>query len=470
MSNEQKAKSLIRQVANGTAQGLRVYFVGIGGIGMSAIARYFNSKGVVVSGYDRTETPLTRQLEDEGMRIHYDDEPGKADREASLVVYTPAIPAEHRELGFYRQQGYPVHKRSEVLGWITESSFNICVAGTHGKTTTSSLVAHLLRHSGYGANAFLGGIVSGYDTNFWGSDRNVTVLEADEYDRSFLQLRPDLAIITAMDPDHLDIYGSAAAFTEAFLEFSGKVKEGGWLVYRKGLEQEGGFRCPQGISYSADDSTADAYAYDIRSEDGINRFSVSLKGHRITDMTLPMGGRHNVENAVAALTVAHQLGITDEALRHALAEFRGVKRRFEYVRREDHRVLIDDYAHHPRELTALIRGARELFPGRSCTVIFQPHLYTRTRDFAEGFAAALDLADETLLLPIYPARETPIAGVDSQMVAAMMKGPVTCLEKNELLDQVKARLQRPEPGIFLMAGAGDIDQWVQPVALVLDAN
>nr|HNH21816.1 UDP-N-acetylmuramate--L-alanine ligase [Ferruginibacter sp.] len=399
----------------------RIYFLGIGGIGMSALARYFNARGVNVSGYDRTETVLTKQLASEGIAIHYEDHTGLIDKEAELVVYTPAIPKDHQELNYLLQHAYTVVKRSDVLGMITNSSFNICVAGTHGKTTTSTMIAHILRDSGYGCNAFLGGIAANYNSNFWSHERNVCVVEADEYDRSFLKLSPDVAIITAMDPDHLDIYGTAENVEQAFIDFSARVKDGGLLLSKYGLKRGRELKARNHKTYHLQEAAADVHAADIRVNSGSYTFHVVATEWTLTDVALNMGGMHNIENMVAAITVAKHLGIDDEKIRSAVGSFKGVKRRFEFIVKKDDQVFIDDYAHHPDELRALITGAKKMFTGKKCTVIFQPHLFTRTRDFADGFAESLDLADELVLLPIYPARELPIPGVTSQMILDRMK-------------------------------------------------
>jgi len=449
----------------------KIFFIGIGGIGMSALARYFRSRGVAVSGYDRTETPLTRQLKEEGIAIHYDDEPAMAPKDAELIVYTPAVPKDHKELNYYLDNGYTVLKRSDVLGEITRSSFNICVAGTHGKTTITTMIAHILRHSGYGCNAFLGGIAVNYNSNFWSDPRNVCVVEADEYDRSFLKLTPDIAVITSMDADHLDIYGTAAEVQEAFIEFSGKLKPGGLLLNKRGLERSAELKGDHHLEYGLEDqqqlsghpsegrpsgtrhSTAGVYASGIQMIRGSYEFEVRVEEEdgqgawELENIVLNMGGMHNVENITAAIAVAHQLGIEDEKIRESVATFRGVRRRFEYRVKKTGLVFIDDYAHHPEELRALISGAKGLFGGMKCTVIFQPHLFSRTRDFADGFAASLNLADEVFLLPIYPAREQPIEGVSSEMIAA----------KNA----------SPRPGVLVRS---TISAWAVPIAIAITAD
>jgi UDP-N-acetylmuramate--alanine ligase len=445
----------------------RVYFVGIGGIGMSAIARFFNEKGVHVSGYDRTETALTRQLTTEGMQIHYTEDVSLIDKQVQLVVYTPAIPGIHEELKWYKENGYEVVKRSDVLQEVTRELFAVTVGGTHGKTTISTLIAHILRDSGYGCNAFLGGISANYNRNFWSSDRKVAVIEADEYDRSFLKLHPDVAVLTAMDADHLDIYGTEAEMQEAFVQYSGNIKPNGTLVARMGLQRAADLKGDNKLWYHLHDSKADVYAANIKIEDGGYRFDVVKKDWTIRDIQLPIGGTHNIENTVAAVTVAHLLGIEDEKIRAAIADFKGIKRRFEYLIRNDYQVYIDDYAHHPEELRALISSARALFPNKKCTVIFQPHLFTRTRDLADGFAESLSLADEVLLLPIYPARELPIEGVSSEMIAEKIsKVPVQIIEKENVTDWLKSH----NVPLFITAGAGDIDQFRESIQEILNGQ
>lgn len=440
----------------------KVYFIGIGGIGMSAIARYFKFHGREVSGYDKTETVLTKQLVAEGIPVHYDDNLELAPKDADLVVYTPAIPKDHSELNFYRNNNIPLLKRSEVLGVITEGSFNICVAGTHGKTTISTMIAHLLRHTGYGCNAFLGGVAVNYNSNYWSDTRNVCVVEADEYDRSFLRLSPDMAVISAMDPDHLDIYGTPEAMEDAYIEFSKRVKLGGWMISKHGLSRGAALESTHQLTYSLNDTGADIHAENIRMENGSYHFNVVTRLWKLDDITLNMGGLHNIENVIAAIMIAHHLGIADDKIKAAVADFRGVKRRFEYMIKTPSLVFVDDYAHHPEELRALISGARKLFPGKKCTVIFQPHLFTRTRDFAKEFAASLDLADEVVLLPIYPARELPIEGVTSNLILDQMR-----IENKQILDKAQVlefiKQQHNENWLLITAGAGDIDTLLQPI-------
>lgn len=438
----------------------KIYFIGIGGIGMSALARYFKAKGADVSGYDKTSTPLTRELEASGIVIHYEERVDLAPKDADAIVYTPAIPAQHAELVYYRENGYTVVKRSDVLQWITEGSFNICVGGTHGKTTVTSMTAHLLRHTGYGCNAFLGGIAANYNTNFWSSDKNVVVVEADEYDRSFLKLVPDVAVVTAMDPDHLDIYGTPEEVVNAFIQFSQKVKPGGCLVTKYDLERGEELKASHHYTYSFEDVRADVYAANRKVENGSYVFDVVNEDWTIKDVVLHMGGLHNIENCVAAITVAKYLGIADDKIKAAVADFKGVRRRFEYALKNEKHVLIDDYAHHPEELRALISGVKSIFPGDKLTLVFQPHLFSRTNDLADEFAISLDMADEVILLPIYPARELPMRGVSSELVMSKMQ-----VAKRQVLskEELKTWVAEHQPGLLVMAGAGDIDALVQPV-------
>lgn len=445
----------------------RVYFVGIGGIGMSALARFFSQKGVVVNGYDRTETELTATLQAEGMNIHYTDDTTLLDKEAELVVYTPAIPQLHTELNWYRDNGYPVYKRSDVLQWITESYFAVTVAGTHGKTTMSTMISYLLREAGEGCNAFLGGISVNYNTNYWSSDTQTAVVEADEYDRSFLKLRPDIAVLTAMDADHLDIYGTAEEMENAYIQYTHNIKDGGTLLAKHGLKRGGELKVANTLTYSLQNDAADVYATNITMKNGGYDYDVMFKGALLEGFRLNMGGMHNVENSVAAIAVTQLMKIAPEKVKAALAGFKGVRRRFEYVVKRNDSVYIDDYAHHPEELAALIKSAKLLFSDKKCVVAFQPHLFSRTRDFADGFAASLDLADEVLLLDIYPAREEPMEGVTSSMILDRMGNPNrNILTKEGLLKYVEVAPIE----LFITAGAGDIDKLVQPIKQIIEAK
>ncbi|WP_316817479.1 UDP-N-acetylmuramate--L-alanine ligase [Pedobacter nyackensis] len=440
----------------------RVYFIGIGGIGMSAIARYFAKRGCLVSGYDKTRTGLTTALEQEGILISYVDDHSfipadfTENNEQTLIVYTPAIPVTSVVLNYFRDKGFDLKKRSEVLGIISKGQFCIAVAGTHGKTTTSSIIAHVLTHTGYGCTAFLGGISSNYNSNFLIGDNNVVVVEADEYDRSFLTLHPDISVITSMDADHLDIYGDAAQLNESFELFAGQLKEDGKLFVKEGLPLNG-------ITYSANlDSSLKAT--NIHVENGNFVFDFEDGYTKIKDLTLLLPGKHNVENAVAAIGVALSLGIHPKSIKKAIAAFKGVKRRFEYIVRSPEHIYIDDYAHHPEELRACFDAVRQLYPEKKLTVVFQPHLFTRTRDFADEFAKVLSTVDNLLLLEIYPARELPLPGVNSQFLLDKMSlVNKQILGKESVLEYVKDN----KPELLLTVGAGDIDTLIQPLKAIL---
>ncbi|MBC7915036.1 MAG: UDP-N-acetylmuramate--L-alanine ligase [Pyrinomonadaceae bacterium] len=440
-----------------------VYLIGIGGIGMSGLARYFHKRGCVVAGYDRTPTELTNTLENEGINITYSDNIEEIPAElhtkspAILIIYTPAIPSSSVIFNFFIAKGFDLKKRSQVLGMISKEMFTIAVAGTHGKTTTSTMVAHILKHSGHDCTAFLGGIASNYDTNILFGDNNVMVVEADEYDRSFLTLHPDIAIITSMDADHLDIYGDDASVKESFKLFASQLKEGGTLIHKKGLALE------NGLTYSASGS-ADVYAENVSIQNGTFFFDFASNDFKIKDIELGLPGLHNVENSVSAIQAALLLGIEPDKIKDALKDFTGVKRRFEYIVKNHDHVFIDDYAHHPEELRACITAVKSLYPDRKLTVIFQPHLYTRTRDFAEGFAEVLSKADELLLLDIYPARELPIEGVSSEIILNKVKSPSSQIcGRYEAIDFVA----KNKPALLLTVGAGDIDTLVQPLKMIL---
>lgn len=464
-----------------------VYFIGIGGIGMSAIARYFLSKGMAVSGYDRTVTTLSEQLESEGIAIHYSEDVNAIPKNVDLVVYTPAIPKDHAELVYYLQNGFKVVKRSDVLQAISSGSFNICVAGTHGKTTVSTMIAHILRHTGYGCNAFLGGISVNYGTNFWSKksaansandNHDTCVIEADEYDRSFLKLNPDVAVITAMDADHLDIYGNEKVMQDAFIAFGDKIKPGGLLVSKFGLKRIKEIKTGRKLSYSLQNDVADVFASKITIDEGGYVFDVRLKDAVLSNVELKAGGMHNVENVLVAIAVANELEIDLDKIKTAVADYKGVKRRFEYIippvkKKEGGYVMpvmIDDYAHHPEELRPLLNSVRSLFPQRLLTVVFQPHLFSRTKDFADGFAEVLSIADNIILLPIYPARELPMKGVNSEMILEMIDGNnKQVLSKEAMLDWMRNHKLNKEFGeVIVMAGAGDIDALVKPVKDIVE--
>jgi UDP-N-acetylmuramate--alanine ligase len=429
------------------------YFVGIGGIGMSALARYLHTQGKQVAGYDRIITSLSKKLEDEGISIHYDDNyanipSGFKDVENALVIYTPAVPQGFGEMVRFRESGIPITKRAQLLGKISKTMTCLAIAGTHGKTTTSAILAHLLYNSDIKMTAFLGGILEGYQTNYLNSGTDVMVVEADEFDRSFLQLEPDFAGITAMDPDHLDIYGSVEAFQETFKEFAAMVPEGQLFVNENvGLSGKN-----VGIEQG------DYYAEHLTIVDGAYHFNFRTARDVIEDMYLKLPGRHNLANALLALSIAHSYGVAGDKLRLALSNFEGVERRFSYRIDTEKRVLIDDYAHHPTEIDAVYKAVKEMYPEEKYTVIFQPHLYSRTNDFMEDFAKSLGQFDSVGLLEIYAAREEPLNGVDSKTLSSKIitkkNAPKVCtlVEKEDLTEFIKEMGNR----VVLMLGAGDI--------------
>jgi UDP-N-acetylmuramate--alanine ligase len=438
----------------------RIYFIGIGGIGMSALARYFNTQGVIVSGYDKTPTVLTQDLEKEGIQIHFEDDINQVDKAATVIVYTPAIPADHKELNYFKDNNYLVVKRSDVLNWITENAFTIAIAGTHGKTTTTSMTAHILRHTGYGCNAFLGGIASNYNTNFWSHEKNVVVVEADEYDRSFLKLAPNIAVVTAVDPDHLDIYGTPQEVLKAFGQFTDKIKHGGKLIQKMGTQFDIDHSNKMVQTYGFDKSDASYHTINLKVVDGSYIFDLVHPDGIMKEVVLNMGGLHNVENATAAIAIALTLDINESKIKEAVAAFKGVKRRFEYKVKTANKVLIDDYAHHPEELNALISGVRSLYPTEKMVLVFQPHLYSRTQDQAKGFMEVLDKADEVILLPIYPARELPIQGVSSDM---LLEGMTLSKKRVMTKDEMMQWAATTSDKLIVMAGAGDIDVCISNV-------
>lgn len=441
----------------------RVYFIGAGGIGMSALARFFNQQGTSVCGYDKTSTNLTKKLETEGINLHYTDDVNLLDKEAELVVFTPAIPQDCVELNWYKSNGYSVFKRSDVLQWITEKMFAITVAGTHGKTTISTMTAYLLRETGYGCNAFLGGVAANYQSNYWSSENDTAVIEADEYDRSFLKLFPDVAILTSMDADHLDIYGTHEEVQKAFVQYTQNIKPNGTLLLKHGLPTEG-MNVSNLLTYSLQNDAADFYGANIMQQQGGYQFDFCSKDVVIENIRLDIGGMHNVENMIAAIATSVTLNIDTEKIKAVVAGYTGVKRRFEYIVKNDETVYIDDYAHHPEELATLIKSAKKLFAGKKCVIIFQPHLFSRTRDFADGFAHSLDLADEVILLDIYPARELPIEGITAKTIAEKMNNAAhTILSKEGVLEYVKtAKIE-----LLITAGAGDIDRLINPIKDIL---
>jgi len=438
------------------------YFLGIGGIGMSALARYFHVKGYAVAGYDKTETKLTKDLQAEGIAVSFNEAvseiPAITIPENTLVVLTPAIPADHPQLKYFQEHNFTIQKRAEVLGNITRQSKGICIAGTHGKTTTSTITAHILYQSQVSCNAFLGGIANNYNTNLLlSAESNLVVIEADEYDRSFHQLSPYMAVITSADPDHLDIYETAEAFSESFSYFTSLIRPGGALIMKKGIDVKPNLQ--KGVklyTYSMDDG-GDFHAENIRTNQGEIRFDFVTPTDRISDVRLGVPVRINVENSVAAMALVWLNGVTTEEIRTGISSFSGIYRRFNVVFKSDKVVFMDDYAHHPSELKASISSIRNLYPDRKITGIFQPHLYTRTRDFALDFAAALSLLDELILLDIYPARELPIEGVGSEIIFSdvKLKNKTLCSKEN-LLPLLKSK----ELDVVVTFGAGDIDKLV----------
>jgi UDP-N-acetylmuramate--alanine ligase len=445
-----------------------IYLLGIGGIGMSALARYFIAKGYQVHGYDRTVTSLTLSLEKEGMIIHYHEDVDLIPAGTGLVIYTPAIPDTNAELQYLLKSGVRMMKRAEVLGMLSSEYKTIACAGTHGKTTTSSMVAFLMQQSVIGCQAFLGGISRNFDNNLLISESSpFMVVEADEYDRSFLHLHPFIAIITSSDSDHLDIYRNQEAMHEAFISFAGNIVPQGSLIIKKGLDLA--VQIPEGsriFTYSVNEE-ADYFASSLRLENGLYHFDFTYPAGKIDNLVLGIPGMYNVENAVAALAAALLAGVTPEELSVGLSAFKGVSRRFDIRLNEHDLVYIDDYAHHPEELRACISSARAMFPGRKLTGIFQPHLFSRTRDFAEEFAKSLCLLDEILLLPVYPARELPIPGIDSEMLLSLMDhGNKHLVNKTDF----PAYLAGKHIELLLTMGAGDIDTLVEPIENFLRTN
>ncbi len=444
----------------------QVYFLGIGGIGMSALARYFASQGIAVSGYDRTATDLTAALEKEGIAVHYTDDPdllpSGLNYSDSLIVYTPAVPSTHRELNMLVYRGFELHKRAEVLGIICNSRRTIAVAGTHGKTSVSTITAHILKNSAKGCAAFLGGISKNYQTNLLldNTGSEWIVAEADEFDRSFLHLKPELAVITSMDADHLDIYGSHEKVIESFRLFAGNIRVGGTLLYKKGLLFDSETSDKYTLASYSISEDADYCAQNIELKDGYYQFDLKTPYVVIEKLVLNYPGLVYVENSVAAAALALIAGATPDDVRKALASYAGVKRRFDIHLKNEQFVLIDDYAHHPAELKATILSVRAFYRDRKLTGVFQPHLYSRTNDFYKDFAESLDLLDEVVLLDIYPARELPIEGVTSELIFNQMqnKNKIMC-SKMELKNVASGF----KPGIVIMMGAGDIDTLVGQV-------
>ncbi|MEZ4948784.1 MAG: UDP-N-acetylmuramate--L-alanine ligase [Saprospiraceae bacterium] len=429
----------------------RMYYLGIGGIGMSALARYFHKRGVEVFGYDKTSTELTKQLEEEGMDIHYDDNPEKIPHNLDVVVLTPAIPNENLEKKWLVESGIPIKKRAEMLGLISRNKKAVAIAGTHGKTTTSSITAHLLRTGGIDCSAFLGGIAANFNSNFVDGDSDWVVIEADEYDRSFLQLHPEIAAVISMDPDHLDIYGTEE-----------EILAGGYLAFINQVNPEGRVIVNEQFAHLIEIRTIETLGFgggkiqiqNVKAESGFMHFDLKSDDFEYHGLKFPLPGKHNVFNASIAVSIASQLGIKEDRIRMGLESFKGIKRRFEILANSEGRVYIDDYAHHPTELEAAIDAARMFYPGKKLTGIFQPHLFSRTKDFASGFAKALDKMDEVLLLDIYPAREKPIPGITSETIFELMQLKAKKLIKKE---NVVTAVKEMNIEVLMSLGAGDID-------------
>lgn len=446
-----------------------VYFVGAGGIGMSAIARYFLNKGMTVAGYDKTPSELTHNLEKEGMQIHYEENVNAIPQECrdashTLIIYTPAIPAEHKELVFFRERGFDIQKRAQVLGTLTRTHKGLCVAGTHGKTSTSTMCAHIMHQSSVDCNAFLGGISKNYGTNYILSESDYVVIEADEFDRSFHWLRPWMSVITATDPDHLDIYGTKEAYLESFRHYSTLIQPGGALIIRKGLEMKA--EVQEGVrvyEYSRDEG--DFHAENIKIENGGITFDFVSPIENVPNVTLGQPIPINIENGVAAMAIAQLNGCTADELRNGMATYGGVDRRFDFKIKDSRHVFLSDYAHHPKEIYQSAKSMRELYQNRKITAIFQPHLYTRTRDFYKDFASALSQLDEVVLCDIYPAREQPIPGVTSKLIYDNLAEGVekSMIRKEDVLDFVRSR----DFDVLIVLGAGDLDNYVPQIAEII---
>jgi UDP-N-acetylmuramate--alanine ligase len=440
-----------------------VYLLGIGGIGMSALARYYRQQGKEVSGYDKTRTSLTRQLEQEGMNIHYRDDPAYIPCDANLVIYTPAIPDSNRELSYCREVDFNIKKRAEVLGMIAEDYETIAVAGTHGKTTISSMITHIMQHAKFPVTAFIGGIMSNYDTNFINNENSrFLIAEADEYDRSFHMLHPKIAVISTLAADHLDIYGSVEQLRESFTKFVSQIKPVGWLIIHEDAAKQ--IPAPAEAIIYGKSQDADLRISNADVSEHNYYFDLHQKSNEKTRITMQVPGQHNIENAVAAAAVCIQAGLSMKEIKRGLETYKGVKRRFEFIIQEEDLVFINDYAHHPEEITACISTARAIYPGKKITAVFQAHLYSRTRDLADEFAASLDLFDEVVLLDIYPAREAPIEGVNAELLLSKMNISNKRISTKEDLPDVIKKLK---PEVLITMGAGDIEQLVLPIKQAL---
>jgi UDP-N-acetylmuramate--alanine ligase len=450
-----------------------VYFLGIGGIGMSALARWFLKKGLKVSGYDRTATTLTADLQREGMNIHFEDDASlipsevKTQKESSLIIFTPAIPKDHKEHAFLKSAGYTIMKRSEVLGLISKDYVTVAVAGTHGKTTTSSMVAHILKTAGKDMVAFLGGITTNYNSNLVMqgdvTKETIAVAEADEYDRSFLKLFPEIAIVTSADPDHLDIYGDHESVINSFKDFIKQINKGGHLIIHESIAELLADDVHHVTKHIYSMSRGQFFAGSITAKSGFFEFDLHGFG-KVEHIRLGVPGFHNIENAIAASVAAQQCGVSLSNIKKALESFSGVKRRFEFVLKGRRVIFVDDYAHHPTEIEAFLSSMKSMYPSKKLTVIFQPHLFSRTRDFAEGFAKSLSLSDELLLMDIYPARELPIPGVDANIIfdRVTSKKKMRC-NKSDLME----KLETLDIEVLATVGAGDIDTFIGPIQKML---
>lgn len=449
-----------------------VYFIGAGGIGMSAVARYFLHRGLVVAGYDKTPSELTRRLEKEGMLIHYEENLAEIPhackrKESCLVVYTPAIPEDHKELRYFRENGFEIHKRAQVLGTLTHEMKGLCVAGTHGKTTTSTMCAHIMHQSHLDCNAFLGGISKNYGTNYILSQSDYVVIEADEFDRSFHWLSPWMSVITSTDPDHLDIYGTKEAYLDSFSHYSELIQPGGALIVHRGLEMKERLR-PGVRRYDYSRESGDFHAENIRIQDGGITFDFVSPIECVKDVELGQPIPINIDNGIAAMALAQLAGCTADELRYGMKTYGGVDRRFDFKIKTNKLVFLSDYAHHPKEIYQSAKSIRELYKDRRITAIFQPHLYTRTRDFYHEFADALSQLDEVILTEIYPARELPIEGVTSQLIYDNLKPGVKkqMVQKDDVLNLVKSR----EFDVLIVLGAGDLDNLVPQMTKILKAH
>lgn len=456
MNNEETTYNTNNSLPLGGSGWESIYFIGIGGIGMSAIARYFVANGKTVAGYDRTPSPITDMLLEQGVEIHFEDAVENIpssflDKEKTLVVYTPAIPKEHKELNYFIDNGFEVVKRAKVLGLISEPTFCFAVAGTHGKTTTTAILGYLLTESNLNATTFLGGIAENYRSNFIYGGDEISVVEADEFDKSFLHLSPNVACITSVDADHLDIYGNHNEMKETFGEFAKSVSQK--LIVRKGLEIKG-------ITYGLEGENADYEAVNLRIENGSYIFDIAAPTEIVKDFQIHLAGKHNVLNALVASIMANSYGVPFEKIKKLLLDFKGIERRFSYRIKEKNKILIDDYAHHPSEIKAVALATKEMYPDKKITAVFQPHLYSRTRDFADDFAKELSKFDAVILLDIYPARELPIEGITSEWLLSKMDKEEKYLSSKENLFET---IQKTKAEVVLMLGAGDIGMCVETI-------